>query len=286
MRRSTYTDNSTVVKFVRRARSRLQIAVENAETLQLLGWQPADRSESADPDASQGPAPAGGGPTAVDLEADEDQAPSTPQTEEDPESTPGAETAGTEQRSVTSSSRIYRAFRSGTRVGGSSWLYRWLTSEPEPDVIVIDLRETRTVGPILKRLNRLIVDLSPGTASSSVVRTGYRIRARFLGRPLRLLSFVLIAVVLVAFAAIAVSGTQVTPLTLLLFAVLILALRGTQSSRTWEDIEASRVTQWLVAAFEPPEPPESPAEADGPDSTETTGGGGDEDSEDVDSEPA
>jgi hypothetical protein len=36
---------------------------------------------------------------------------------------------------------------------GSSVLYRWLTAEPEPDVIVIDLRETWTVGPVVAVLD-------------------------------------------------------------------------------------------------------------------------------------
>ncbi|WP_435176503.1 hypothetical protein [Halorussus sp. AFM4] len=37
-----------------------------------------------------------------------------------------------------------------------SFLYRWLTKEPEPDVIVIDLRETYTVGPLIALLDRLV----------------------------------------------------------------------------------------------------------------------------------
>ena len=36
-----------------------------------------------------------------------------------------------------------------------SYLYRWLTKEPEPDVVVIDLRETYTVGPVIALLDRL-----------------------------------------------------------------------------------------------------------------------------------
>jgi len=35
----------------------------------------------------------------------------------------------------------------------ASWIYRWLTAEPEPEVIVIDLRETHTVGPFFTMLN-------------------------------------------------------------------------------------------------------------------------------------
>jgi hypothetical protein len=32
----------------------------------------------------------------------------------------------------------------------ASFAYSWLTAEPEPDVIVIDLRETVTIGPLLR----------------------------------------------------------------------------------------------------------------------------------------
>jgi hypothetical protein len=37
----------------------------------------------------------------------------------------------------------------------ASFCYRWLTKEPEPDVVVIDLRETYTVGPLIALLDRL-----------------------------------------------------------------------------------------------------------------------------------
>ena len=36
-----------------------------------------------------------------------------------------------------------------------SYIYRWLTKEPDPEVIVIDLRETYTVGPIIVLLDAL-----------------------------------------------------------------------------------------------------------------------------------
>lgn len=37
----------------------------------------------------------------------------------------------------------------------ASYLYRWLTAEPDPDVVVIDLRETYAVGPVIALLDRL-----------------------------------------------------------------------------------------------------------------------------------
>jgi hypothetical protein len=47
-------------------------------------------------------------------------------------------------------------------VACNSFLYRWLTTEPEPDVIVIDLTETWSVGPligVLDRVARMVVPL-------------------------------------------------------------------------------------------------------------------------------
>jgi hypothetical protein len=48
----------------------------------------------------------------------------------------------------------------GTWVRGS-WLYGWLTAEPDPDIIVIDLRETYTVGPVIATLDRLAGWIGP-----------------------------------------------------------------------------------------------------------------------------
>ena len=41
----------------------------------------------------------------------------------------------------------------------ASSLYRWLTGEPDPDVVVIDLRETYAVGPVIALLDRLAAPL-------------------------------------------------------------------------------------------------------------------------------
>ena len=50
----------------------------------------------------------------------------------------------------------------------NSWLYGWLTAEPEPDVIVIDLRETRTVGPVISVLDRVVPRVASATRESTV----------------------------------------------------------------------------------------------------------------------
>ncbi|WP_227134358.1 hypothetical protein [Halorubellus salinus] len=51
-----------------------------------------------------------------------------------------------------------------------SYLYRWLTAEPEPDVVVIDLRETYTVGPFIRLLDATIEWLQPYWEASTLKR--------------------------------------------------------------------------------------------------------------------
>ncbi|WP_424002618.1 hypothetical protein ACOZ4I_02300 [Haloarcula salina] len=49
--------------------------------------------------------------------------------------------------------------RFGVRVveiARKSEIYQWLTADPDPQMVVIDLRETYTVGPLLSILDRLV----------------------------------------------------------------------------------------------------------------------------------
>ena len=50
-----------------------------------------------------------------------------------------------------------------------AWVYRWLTTDPDPDVVVIDLRETRTVGPLLALGQRVGDRVRPVVVSSRLV---------------------------------------------------------------------------------------------------------------------
>ena len=53
-------------------------------------------------------------------------------------------------------------------VARQSWLFRWLTKEPEPEVIVIDLRETWTVGQSLAFLERVLAPLARAAPTARV----------------------------------------------------------------------------------------------------------------------
>lgn len=64
------------------------------------------------------------------------------------------------RESSTAVGLVQRAEQRGATIVRGSWLYRWLTAEPEPTVVTIDLRETYTVGPILKLLERVITPIA------------------------------------------------------------------------------------------------------------------------------
>lgn len=142
--------------------------------------------------------------------------------------------------------------RSISRWARGSRIVSWFLAEPDPEVVVIDLRETYTVGPVLRLLSWV-----GRRAEATVDRTGladawstalHRIEAE----PLRL-----VGMLLVVFAVVGLCGT------LLAgggpggwFVLLGLGLLATRERRSASELADTRVGRAVVAAFEPPEPPE------------------------------
>ena len=56
------------------------------------------------------------------------------------------------------------------RIVQRSFLFQWLTKEPEPEVIVIDLRKTRTVGPFIRLLDWAVARIRPYWEESALSR--------------------------------------------------------------------------------------------------------------------
>lgn len=69
-------------------------------------------------------------------------------------------------------SRTAGSLRTADRWVRNSVLYRWLTNEPDPAVVVIDLRETYTVGPIIALLDRLADPVGRSYRQSGLCRLG------------------------------------------------------------------------------------------------------------------
>jgi hypothetical protein len=86
--------------------------------------------------------------------------------------------------SVDTSRLVSAVDRVGSTLGSwtrSSWLDGWLTTEPDPDVVVIDLRETYTVGPLIAALDRVAGWVGPRWRGSAPHR-GLQNATRWIGR--------------------------------------------------------------------------------------------------------
>lgn len=136
----------------------------------------------------------------------------------------------------------------------NSRLVDWLTKEPEPEVIVIDLRETWTIGPVLAVLDRLLAGLSRAYAGSRVRGPVERATTRFRERPIRVVSGVLFVFVLahLVWSALVAAGSVGSNLVHL--GGLVLAGLGLRETRSWTAIRRSAAVELLRRLFEPPAP--------------------------------
>lgn len=167
-------------------------------------------------------------------------------------------------------SRLGALWRRTAAAVRSSYLYRWLTAEPDPDMIVIDLRETWTVGPFIRLLDATLERLLPALDNSRVATVARIGTAYTLSAPAVVAGFALLMVgVLLALGSVAAGTLGTTRLGLA--AVLVVAgAIATRERRSWADLRETRPVKLLVAALEPPAPPErTPADteatAPGPD---------------------
>ncbi|WP_336326831.1 hypothetical protein [Halovenus sp. HT40] len=138
----------------------------------------------------------------------------------------------------------------------ASWLYRWLTAEPDPDVIVIDLRETWTVGPVLAVIDWFVTRLATIGEHASSVRLAGQGSRLLADRPVQVASALLGGLALVLGGRIALSPTTSAQLVVFTALLAICALVGSRNSQSWAELRQTRLVRLLVAAFEPPEPPD------------------------------
>lgn len=149
-----------------------------------------------------------------------------------------------------------------------SYLFQWLTAEPEPDVIVIDLRETITVGPLLSVLDRTVPVVGQSWCESRIHTLLSAFERRLRAQPLRLISLVFV-VALATNTLLSLVTATVTPIELgLRVAALLLAVIGTQIRHSWAELTETRVYALAGVLLEPPE---VPADDEDPESDESDG---------------
>lgn len=137
-----------------------------------------------------------------------------------------------------------------------SWVYGWLAAEPDPDVIVIDLGETYTAGPVLAALDDAVGWAGPRWRDSSPRRLLERATAAVADAPLRFAGW-LAVVVLVVGLGVAVAGGAAPPGTLLV--ALGLALLATRERRSVAELRETWAGRALAALLVPPELSENEA---------------------------
>ena len=180
--------------------------------------------------------------------------------------TPDETDAGTSRSSDTDApaplagSRVVSVLRFASTRGGSwvrqSALYQWLTAEPDPDVIVIDLRETWTVGPFLAVLDWLINRLVGAAADSRAVGVAQRGASATRAAPLRAAGLMFAVFGLVVAGSGLLGSVSMTRLAVGI-GLGVGGLVAMRDDRDWTTLRETRVVTLLIAALEPPEPPET-----------------------------
>ncbi len=182
--------------------------------------------------------------------------------------------ASSDESTVVAGSTIVAAGRAaGRRVAAwvrGSAIYRWLTAEPDPDVIVIDLRETWTVGPFLVVLDRVIDALVAAANGSRLVAVGLAGVDAVRAAPLRVGGLGAAVIGLLVAVRGVLGGPAIAPLALGV-AVAAGGLVAMRDDRDWETLRETRPVELAIAALEPPEPPAS-AGASEPTSGDADGG--------------
>jgi len=160
---------------------------------------------------------------------------------------------GHQTRVTARDSRTGNAVRWVGRAVRKSWLYRWLTTEPEVDVVVIDLRETMFVGPVLAALDRVVGPGARHWRDSATGRAVTHLSERFVARPIRTTSVAVLvaaAATLLFLTGLGSPSRSAVGVTLL---VAALALAGTRVTASVDDLTETRVYALAVALLMPPD---------------------------------
>lgn len=174
----------------------------------------------------------------------------------------------TDDMALMAGSRVVSALRvASTRV--ESWvrqstLYQWLTAEPDPEVIVIDLRETLTVGPLLRVLDWLVAGLGDAATSSRVVSLAQRSNIMTRAAPLRAVGLVTAVFGLAVGSSGLLGGVSIIQLAVGV-GLAVGGLIAMQDERDWATLRETQPVTLMIAALAPPESPEMTADGEAPD---------------------
>lgn len=153
---------------------------------------------------------------------------------------------------VTTSSFVHTGRRT-LSWGRSSYLYRWLTTEPDPQVVVIDLRTTQTVGPIVRALDWALTTVVAFARGSLLYRVSDETSTAVRQAPIRVASVALCVATFTSLTLAVLTSTVGVFDVVLHGVVIVLAFMGTQVRVPIETFTDSRTFELLQNTFEPPE---------------------------------
>lgn len=147
--------------------------------------------------------------------------------------------------------RATRAIEAATR---SSFTYRWLTAEPQTEVVVVDLRETIVFGSLLAALEGPLETFLSKRTGSRLFEAGGRSIEYVEDAPVRALSIVVLAGLVTNLSVTIAAGSSTATGTSVTLGLVLLALLGLRVDSSLEDLRATRGARFLVALLEPPDP--------------------------------
>jgi hypothetical protein len=135
----------------------------------------------------------------------------------------------------------------------SSYLFQWLTSEPDPEVVVIDLREVWTVRPVLEVIDRMVdayVGIRPFSRAHALAT---EVSATFEAAPVRTLGYALIVAVAVSTAVGLLAGSLAADDMTVALVLIGLGVLGTRVEASMQELRNTRTAELLITILEPPE---------------------------------
>ena len=164
---------------------------------------------------------------------------------------------------------LLRASRSLERVGSSpvllrctttttQWLkasigYRWLTTDPEPERVVVDFEDTRIVWPFIALFDRGVGHLSPRWSGSHMSDTFSRVSHSVHKNPIRIACVTALAAVAIFFSLGVSFGTLSTSAVIAVAAVVIAVTAGLRRHSSLAELQESRLVRRMLELVEPPE---------------------------------
>jgi hypothetical protein len=153
-------------------------------------------------------------------------------------------------------SRLHVAAARARTAVRTSYSYRWLTADPDPDAIIINLRETYTLGWLIILIGWVAQRLGPPLQAAVHLSRVADLRTAVRAGPLRALGVVVLVATVVNLGLDLATGT-LGWLGLAIHALLVLlGVAGLRSTASWREIRESTLGRWLASVLEPPEPPD------------------------------